>query len=170
MLKVYFSCVYILWNFKEFAIFCVPRSVLVSNRKFWVKCSQYIQKFEKTNSMIFFSFNKKEDFHKIASNSTMFCHFMNLVKLNICLFSLILTLSPVWNSFLCVWAMHLIFSFQNRKDSDGPESVGKIVMVIQKHQNMKKQICNHMFRKEKRYFNVMVWVWYDFFCVNLRSE
>lgn len=34
----------------------------------------------------------------------------------------------------------MILSFPNRKDSDILESVGKIVMVTQEYQNMKKQI------------------------------
>lgn len=36
----------------------------------------------------------------------------------------------------------MILSFQNRKVSDVPESVGKIVLGIQEDQHMKKQISS----------------------------
>lgn len=72
----------------------------------------------------------------------MFCHLMDLIKVNACLFSIVLALSLVWIFFLCVWATHVILSFQNRKVSDVPESVGKIVLGIQEDQHMKKQISS----------------------------
>lgn len=76
----------------------------------------------------------------------MFCHLMDLIKVKACLFSVVLALSLVWNFFLCIWVIHMILSFQNRKYSDISESVDKIVLGIQECQTW-TDLIRYLIRK-----------------------
>lgn len=138
LLKMYFSYVYIMQIIKGFAIFYVPMSVLVWNRKSGDQSILNISRDLRRQILVcVFHFTVTKRMSPIQYQVTQqYFVIMNLIQWNAYLSSIFLALSLVWIFFLVCWTAHMILSFQNRKDSKILKSIVRVVMVIQEYQNM----------------------------------